>query len=210
MIIGSCEEASINITNSNAKYDRLNDGEIFLIDGNSKDIRINSIYALDNNYADELTIYISRSSNNFDWLSPIETLTNGFISNLTYEGETIKNNVSNALSNMPQKDEFLINKLGFNIKKEYQLNKFSSYFYDLDFVYLNFDGYKAYQSVKNYNYKFTSGIKFYLYDNLSLSFSSSLYKHNLIGFEDITFNQRSEHHFDKEFGLLNIKLRYFF
>jgi len=41
----------------------LNDGEIFLIDGTSSDIRINSIYALDNNYADELTIYLSQSTN---------------------------------------------------------------------------------------------------------------------------------------------------
>ena len=81
---------------------------------------------------------------------------------------------------MPQKDKFLINKLGFNIKHEYQLNEYSSYFYDLDFLYLNFDGYKAYQSVKNYNYKFTSGIKFYLYENLSLSLSGTIYKHNLL------------------------------
>lgn len=210
LTIGSCEDASINISNSNPKYNRLNDGEIFLIDGNSSDVRINSIYALDNNYVDELTIYLSQSTSKFDWLSPIETLTTGFISNLTYGGETIKNIVSNGLKNMPQKERFLINKLGFNIKNEYQLNQYSSYFYDLDFLYLNFDGYKAYQSVKNYNYKFTSGIKFYLYENLSLSLSGTIYKHNLLGFEDITFNQRSEHHFDKEFGLLNINLRYFF
>lgn len=210
LTIGSCEEASINISNSNPEYNRLNNGEIFLIDGNSKSIRINSIYALDNHYINEFTIYLAHTTNDFDWLSPIETLTTGFISNLMHGDKTIGDIVSSGLKNMPQKEEFSISKIGFNIKNEYQINKFLSYFYDLDLISLNYNRYKTYQYVKNYNYRLTSGISFYLSDDFSLSLSGSIYKNNLVGFEDITFNQRSEHHFNKEFGLINIKLSYFF
>ena len=33
---------------------------------------------------------------------------------------------------------------------------------------------------------------------------------HLFGYEDISFNQRSEHHFDEAFGSLNIKLKFLF
>ena len=46
--------------------------------------------------------------------------------------------------------------------------------------------------------------------SIIFSFSGSIYKNNLFGFEDISFNQRSEHQFDDPFGSLNASFKYIF
>ena len=40
--------------------------------------------------------------------------------------------------------------------------------------------------------------------------NGEFYQNNLYGFEHISFNQRSEHHFDSNFGSLGVQLKYTF
>ena len=75
-----------------------------IIDGKNEEFRFNSIYALDTTYIDELTLYIGQSKNKFNWLSPIEELTTGFISTLSFGDSTIGELVGSELERMPQRD----------------------------------------------------------------------------------------------------------
>jgi hypothetical protein len=56
------------------------------------------------------------------------------------------------------------------------------------------------------NLRIRGGIEFY-FENLSLLFYGDAYLNNLIGFEPITFNQRTEHYFDEPYGELGIKFK---
>ena len=59
------------------------------------------------------------------------------------------------------------------------------------------------------NLKIRGGIEFY-FENLSILFYGDAYLNNLIGFEPITFNQRTEHYFDKPYGELGLKFQFKF
>ena len=210
LTIGSCDDAFLNISSTLDKYDRLNDDEIMVIDGKNEEFRFNSIYALDTTYIDELVVYIGQSRNKFNWLSPIEELTTGFISTLSFSNSTIGELVGSELERMPQRDSFLLSKIGAQIYNETAINKSISYFYDLDFIYLKSKDYMVYKNIKNNNMKLTTGLIFNITNSLKFSVSGTFYKHNLFGFEDVSFNQRSEHHFDRKFGSLDVNLRYSF
>jgi hypothetical protein len=68
----------------------------------------------------------------------------------------------------------------------------------------------VYKSIENNNMKLTTGLIFNIRNSLKFSLSGTFYKNNLFGFEDISFNQRSEHHFDRKFGSLDLNLSYYF
>lgn len=59
------------------------------------------------------------------------------------------------------------------------------------------------------NLRIRGGIEFY-FKNLSILFYGDAYLNNLIGFEPITFNQRTEHYFDKPYGELGLKFQFKF
>jgi hypothetical protein len=181
-----------------------------IIDGKNEEFRFNSIYALDTTYIDELTLYIGQSKNKFNWLSPIEELTTGFISTLSFGNSTIGELVGSELERMPQRDSFLLSKIGAQIYNETAINKSISFFYDLDLIYLKSKDYMVYKSIENNNMKLTTGLIFNIRNSLKFSLSGTFYKNNLFGFEDISFNQRSEHHFNRKFGSLDINLSYYF
>ena len=64
-------------------------------------------------------------------------------------------------------------------------------------------------SIVEYNFRLRAGIDFNA-QNLSLLFYGDAYLNNLIGFEPITFNQRTEHYFDKPYGELGLKFQFKF
>ena len=68
---------------------------------------------------------------------------------------------------------------------------------------LEFNDYIEYQDTPEINFRLRAGIEFAT-DNLSLLFYGDAYINNLIGFEPITFNQRTEHYFDEPYGELGI------
>jgi hypothetical protein len=55
----------------------------------------------------------------------------------------------------------------------------------------------------------TSGLEL-SYKDLIVKLFGKIYENNLYGFEQIAFNQRSEHHFDNNYGSIGISIRYNF
>ena len=180
-----------------------------LLDADNKEIKFSYTKAIDTFFSDEYILYLAISKNDFDWLSPIEELTSGFIANLSYKGSRIGDLVTNEIKRLPQRDTFELYKLGLNFYKNINIFKNISFFYDFDVVFVETKDYIIYNNVNNHNIKFETGLNFKI-DDLAFSLSGTLYQNNLFGYEDISFNQRSEHHFSSNFGTLNIKLRYSF
>tara|TARA_B100000674_G_scaffold388900_1_gene332547 strand:+ start:327 stop:1331 length:1005 start_codon:yes stop_codon:yes gene_type:complete len=207
-IIGSCEDASITITNSDEKYNILKN-DIMKIDGKNEEFRFSYTSNQYNNFSDQIIVYAGISKNSFDWITPIEEIKSGFLFNLTIEGQKLGDLIQRELSRLPQRDSFYIYKVGITSKKDFQLNSFIDFFYELDIVALSSDKYNEINTFQNNNVRFKSGLNMN-FNQLDLSFYGILYKNNILGYEDIAFNQRSEHHFDKKFGNLGLKLQYNF
>ena len=82
LTIGFCDDAVLSITNRKEKYDVLEDNKLMLLDAANKEIKFSYTQAVDTFFSDEYVLYLAISKNEFDWLSPIEELTGGFIANL--------------------------------------------------------------------------------------------------------------------------------
>ena len=210
LTIGYCNEAQIGISNSKEKYDPLGNDSIMLIDAFNEEFQFKYYQASKSNFLDEYILYIGISKNKFDWLSPIEELTSGFISNLKFNGSRVGDLVTNEIKKLPQRDEFLIYKVGINLDKTINVYSFIDFFYEFDLLFVETKDYKVYKSINNHNFKLKTGFDLNFNENLIFSFSGSIYKNNLFGFEDISFNQRSEHQFDNSFGSLNASFKYIF
>ena len=210
LTIGYCNEAQIGISNSKEKYDPLGNDSIMLIDAFNEEFQFKYYQASKSNFLDEYILYIGISKNKFDWLSPIEELTSGFISNLKFNGSRVGDLVTNEIKRLPQRDEFLIYKVGINLDKTINVYSFIDFFYEFDLLFIETKDYKVYKSINNHNFKLKTGFDLNFNENLIFSFSGSIYKNNLFGFEDISFNQRSEHQFDDPFGSLNASFKYIF
>ena len=210
LTIGYCNEAQLGISNSKEKYDPLGNDSIMLIDAFNEEFQFKYYQASKSNFLDEYILYIGISKNKFDWLSPIEELTSGFISNLKFNGSRVGDLVTNEIKRLPQRDEFLIYKVGINLDKTINVYSFIDFFYEFDLLFVETKDYKVYKSINNHNFKLKTGFDLNFNEDLIFSVSGSIFKNNLFGFEDISFNQRSEHHFDDSFGSLNASLKYIF
>ena len=208
LTIGNCEEAFLSIRNTKPKYNKLN-GSLMMIDAENHEIEFNVMKALNIKILNEANFYIGISENSFDWLTPLEEIKSGFIYNLEFNGIKAGELISNELSRLPQRNKFYIYKFGSNLNNDIDLNNFVSFFYNIDVVYLLNDSYKELIYFPNNNIKLTSGMKF-VYKDIEASFYGIYYKNNIIGYEDISFNQRSEHHFNKAFGSLGLSIKYKF
>ncbi len=208
LTIGFCEDASITITNSDDKYESL-DSSLLMIDGSNQELRFNYIKGSSSIFFNEVNVYFAISENSFDWITPLEEIKSGFIYELQYDGQKIGTLIENELKRLPQRDEWMMFKFGSNIKKDVKITNFLDVFYELDLLYIIDDGYIEINNFQNNNIKFDTGLRFNI-QNLKISLYGSLYKNNLIGYHDISFNQRSEHHFDKNYGSLSFELKYLF
>ena len=209
LTIGFCDEAQIKITNSKDKYKQLNGNMLMLLDGKNEELKFSYTKAVDLLLLDEYFIYFAVSENKFDWLSPLEELTTGFISNLRYGGSTIGELVTNEIKRLPQRDAWLFYKLGFNLSKRIPIFNHFDIFYEADLVLVESSDYRTYQNINNHNIKINTGVNIHN-NNFELLIFGTLYKNNLFGYEDISFNQRSEHHFSSNYGSLNMTLKYNF
>lgn len=210
LTIGYCQEAQIRISNSKDKYKPLGDSSIMMINGSNKELKINLIKASNINFIDDYKFYIGISENSFDWITPIEEMTKGFFSNVKYEGTTIGELISREITRLPQRDEWLFFKLGINLQKDLQITTKLNLFYDFDIVFVDTKDYNVFNSINKFNTKITSGINYSPLKNITLSLSGTLYKNNLFGYEDISFSQRSEHHFNQAFGSINSSIKFSF
>jgi hypothetical protein len=207
--VGFCDDAQLTIINTKEKYLPLGDNKLMLIDGENEEYRVNYTQVINNIFFDDYSIYLSYSENKSNWLSPIEELTSGFISNLTYQGQTIGALAKREIRRFPQRESYTFSKIGFNINNDIPLINNLSFFYNFDAVYFKMTDYMVATQMPDYNFKIKVGMAYKIRD-LKLSLSGLFYKNNLIGYNDIVFNQKTEHHFASNFGFLNLELRYFF
>ena len=72
-------------------------------------------------------------------------------------------------------------------------------------VYLKIKDYNVYDQSPNHNIKINIGARMKV-GMIEFELFGDIYKYNLIGFEHITFNQRTEHYFDRTYGNLGAKV----
>ena len=207
--VGFCDDSQLTIRNSKDKYKPLGDNKLLLIDGENLEYKITFLQAVNNNFFDNYSLYLSQSENSFDWLSPIEELTIGFIASLTYKGSTIGELATREIARFPQREPYTFHKAGITVYKKINLFNSMNFFYDLNLVYVKTRNYLVVLNQPKYNLKLESGI-IYNINNFDLKFSGTIYQNNLYGFNDISYNQKTEHHFNSNFASINVELKYSF
>ena len=208
IVIGSCPNYDLKLTNTNPKYDLLNE-DLLMIDGETESYSISLTKATSFIFFDEYKIGIEFIEHNFDWLTPLESITSGLIYNLKTSGGTLGEYINSTLSNLPQKDPWETYQLNFGAKKSFQIINNLHLFYDLQARYFELKDYSEKQALPTTNYSFKSGLQLSIGD-FKTSFYGIFYNNNLIGFEPIVFNQRTESYFNQNFGMLGIDLHYTF
>ena len=180
-----------------------------MIDGSNQEIKLSYMRGLSSLLFDEVNIYLALSENSFDWITPLEEIKSGFIYEITYNDEKIGVLIENELKRLPQRNSWKMIKFGSKINKDIKITNILDIFYELDIVYLYENDYVELNNFQNNNIKLDTGLRFNI-ENLNVSIYGSLYKNNLIGYQDISFNQRSEHHFDSNFGSISLNIKYNF
>ena len=207
-ILGSCDSANLQISSANPKYDSLGDN-IVSIDASTKSYGVGYKKHFNNFWIESTAIEFVKTSYEYNWLSPLEDIKSPFLLNLTIEGVTLGDALNNTLQRFPQREGWSSSQLNLGLKQKfisiYNFNLITEY----DLVLLQFSDYREYKSTPEYNFRLRAGIEFYA-QNLSLLFYGDAYLNNLIGFEPITFNQRTEHYFDKPYGELGLKFQFKF
>ena len=203
-ILGGCDNASFIISSSNPKYDNLG-SNIISINGDTNTSSIGYTRFINNFWLNSISFDIAQTKYNYKWLSPIEDIQSPFLLNLTINGNNLGDAITDTLSRLPQRDKWESHQFNLGLKQKfisiYNFNLIGEY----DFVILNFENYQEYADTPKFNLKIRAGLEIDL-KNISLTLYGDLYKNNLIGFEPITFNQRSEHYFDKAYGELGLIL----
>ena len=207
-ILGSCDSANLQISSANPKYDSLGDN-IVSIDASTKSYGVGYKKHFNNFWIESTAIEFVKTSYEYNWLSPLEDIKSPFLLNLTIDGVALGDALNNTLQRFPQREEWSSSQLNLELKQKfisiYNFNLIAEY----DLVLLQFSDYREYKNTPEYNFRLRAGIEFYA-QNLSLLFYGDAYLNNLIGFEPITFNQRTEHYFDKPYGELGLKFQFKF
>ena len=207
-ILGSCDTANLQISSANPKYDSLGNN-IVSIDASTKSYGVGYKKYFYNFWVESAAIEFVKTSYEYNWLSPLEDIKSPFLLNLTIDGVVLGNALNNTLQRFPQREEWNTSQINLGLKQKfisiYNFNLIAEY----DLVLLQFSDYREYKSTPEYNFRLRAGIEFYA-QNLSLLFYGDAYLNNLIGFEPITFNQRTEYYFDKPYGELGLKFQFKF
>ena len=207
-ILGSCDSANLQISSVNPKYESLGDN-IVSIDASTKSYGVGYKKYFNTFWVESTAIEFVKTSYEYNWLSPLEDIRSPFLLNLTIDGVALGDALNNTLQRFPQREEWDTSQLNLGIKQKfvsiYNFNLIAEY----DLVLLQFTDYREYKNTPEYNFRLRAGIEFYA-QSLSLLLYGDAYLNNLIGFEPITFNQRTEHYFDKPYGELGLKFQFKF
>ncbi len=209
MVIGTCDSSDLIISNSNPQYSDLN-GSILLIDGSNESMALTYNFALDTSLADEIGLGLEQTKNQYFWITPLEGITSSFILNLNVGGSSLGSAIETTLKSLPQRTSWTTNQINMTIKKEFKLayDPFS-FFYEISALYIDHGDYESATSLPNSNFKLTSGIKF-KYDALDFAIYGNFFQNNLLGFEPIAVNQRTENYFTQNFGSIGFEIKYNF
>jgi len=209
MVIGTCDSSDLIISNSNPQYSDLN-GSILLIDGSNESMALTYNFALDTSLADEIGLGLEQTKNQYFWITPLEGITSSFILNLNVGGSSLGSAIETTLKSLPQRTSWTTNQINMTIKKEFKLayDPFS-FFYEISALYIDHGDYESATSLPNSNFKLTSGIKL-KYDAFDFAIYGNFFQNNLLGFEPIAVNQRTENYFTQNFGSLGLEIKYNF
>jgi len=206
--IGSCKDSDLQISSDNPLYSSLGN-KIIQISGQSKTNGVGIQRYINDFWINSFSIEALSTEYNYTWLSSLEDITSPFLLNLTISGTRLGDALDSGFRRLPQRTEWSSHQLNIGINQKfysiYNFNLIAEY----DLVFIEFSDYQQYKDTPKINLKFRAGIEFIAAD-LSMLFYGDAYVNNLIGFEPITFNQRTEHYFDQPYGELGIRLQYTF
>ena len=206
--IGSCKDSDLQISSDNPLYSSLGN-KIIQISGQSKTNGVGIQRYINDFWISSFSIEALSTEYNYTWLSSLEDITSPFLLNLTISGTRLGDALDSGFRRLPQRTEWSSHQLNIGINQKfysiYNFNLIAEY----DLVFIEFSDYQQYKDTPNINLKFRAGIEF-IAEDLSMLFYGDAYVNNLIGFEPITFNQRTEHYFDQPYGELGIRLKYTF
>ena len=202
-ILGSCDTANLQVSSVNPKYESLGDN-IVSINASTKSHGIGYEKYFNNFWVESTAIEFIKTSYKYNWLSPLEDIRSPFLLNLIIEGVTFGDALNNTLERFPQRNEWESLQLKLRIKQKFVLIDSFNFIAEYDLVLLEFSDYREYKDTPEFNFRLRAGIEFYS-GSINLLLYGDAYVNNLIGFEPITFNQRTEHYFDKPYGELGFK-----
>ena len=204
IVLGGCASANIQIASNKPKYDHL-DGALIEISAATSTIGIEYRQLVDWRWLDEVSVGAYSTRHDYDWLSPVEDFQSPFLLGLTINGALLGDALSETISRLPQRDTWRINQFNLHMEKAVHLSASVLAFAKTDVVYLAYDNYQALKSPPKYNAKIKVGLRI-TRGKLSMEVFADAYKNNLLGFEAITFNQRTEHYFNKAYAEIGLRL----
>ena len=202
-ILGSCDTANLQVSSVNPKYESLGDN-IVSINASTKSHGIGYEKYFNNFWIESTLIELTNTSYSYDWLSPLEDIRSPFLLNLKIDGVALGDALNSTFKRMPQRNEWESLQLKLGIKQKFVLIHSFNFIAEYDLVLLEFSDYREYKDTPEFNFRLRAGIEFYS-GRINLLLYGDAYVNNLIGFEPITFNQRTEHYFDKPYGELGLK-----
>ena len=206
--VGSCDASDIQINSSDAKYNDL-EGDLVSIKAKTGTKGVTFYQSSNSIWTDYWSVGLLSTTHDYRWLSPVEDINSPFILGLMFGGVTLGEAINDALRIFPQRDRWRLNQVNFGAGKRYPIYKNVEFFTEADFVYLHYSNYQSVAATPRYNIKVRAGLSVDVRP-LTVEFYGNYYHHNLIGFEPISFNQRTEHHFKRAYGNVGIKVQFVF
>ena len=206
--IGSCEGSDIQIGSTSSKYDVL-DGDLVAISADTETVGISFSQISDFKWLDHFSVGLFSTTHDYRWLTPVEDLASPFILGLVFNGKTLGDAITETFIKFPQRDIWRLNQINISVSKATPVYGDIKAFTDADFVYLDHSNYNAVVFTPNYNVKVRAGLRFER-ETILVEVYGNYYHHNLIGFEPITFNQRTEHYFDRPYGNVGVRAEFRF
>ena len=204
LVVGSCPSAGINISSSNTKYDELGDN-LIQITGKTESRMLGFHRKIKNNFIDMIDISFQQTKHKFNWLTPIEDISSSIILGIEIGNSTLGNEINNVLQSLPQRSMWKTNQLNLGIQRTLKIKKGFTIIPSLDIRILDYKDYKNIYDIPNSNFRFSLSFN-YIYKNIGISLFGDYYHNNLLGFEHITFTQRTEKYFEDPYGEIGLKL----
>jgi hypothetical protein len=201
--IGACSESDLTISSSNIKYNNL-DG-IISISGDTTSYGIGASKKLNFFLIELLRMELHYDEYNYDWISPVEDINSDFILNLSINGLKVRDAIQSSLKKLPQRNTWNSTQLRIAAKQSLQVKSNVNLYAIHEYTYIQFKNYQNQNLLPSYNYKVSIGID-YKFKKLKLGFYGDYYKNNLLGFNPIVFNQRTESYFDEPYGEVGLSL----
>lgn len=204
LIVGSCSNADINISSSNPKYNVLGDN-LVMVTGDVTSIAFGFKIFLDNKFISDINLNYEQVDHDFDWLSPIEDISSPIILGLDVGNSTLGEEIEKVLITLPQRDAWKTSIINLNINKHFKLGSNFSIEPSLHMKLLDLKNYDNVSSIPKNNIKFRLAFSFN-FKKTKFSLFGDYYQNNLLGFENIAFNQRTESYFDRPYGELGLRI----